>query len=229
MWEAWGLTLRMCSLSWPACMIHRLQLAVLPRSEGARQWHGPLELPSKAAWAECLFQRQRSDKGWHRSFWFPYSDSHCSFRNGPHETVTYCHHMSWVRCNKFSSVNLWATLLSLSRPITKVLLPRNRLDKLLDCFRTDFRDRDGRRCLDFQHDIDAASFVAVRVRLLFWMLAYYRLPLCLVHCRNGWRHVCLMSYLNSKSRLPVYSFLRILYIHVHIMSLYVSIAHSTDE
>ena len=86
--------------------------------------------------------------------------------------------MSWVRCNKFSSVNLWmATLLSLSRPITKALLPRNRLDKLLNCFRTDFRDRDGRRCLDFQHDIDAEPFVAVRVRPFFG-----RLPIIGRHC-----------------------------------------------
>ena len=84
--------------------------------------------------------------------------------------------MSWVRCNKFSSVNLLATLLFLSRP-TKALLPRNRLDKLLDCFRTDFRDRDGRRCLDFQHDIDAEPFVAVRVRPFF-----ERLPIIGRHC-----------------------------------------------
>ena len=71
-----------------------------------------------------------------------------------------------------------ATLLSLSRPITKALLPRNRLDKLLDCFRTDFRDRDGRRCLDFQHDIDAEPFVAVRVRPFFERL----MPITGRHC-----------------------------------------------
>ena len=91
------------------------------------------------------------------------------------------------------------------------------------------RDMDG--CLDFLNDIDTASFVAVRVRLLFESLPSIGCHWALfIVMMAGDMYICISCFLiEFKAKTTGVQFLahtELVHMYsVHIMSLHVSITH----